>query len=93
VPLAFPKGSAVLPPEQAKALIALARRRGAHGVEAIGYGEAANDTVQTQSDALQLALERARAISAALIADGVPAAAIRLAAKPAGDGGAARLLD
>ncbi len=93
VPLAFPKGSAVLPPAQAKTLIALARRRGAHAVEAIGYGEAANDTVQTQSDALQLALERARAISAALTADGVPAAAIRLVAKPAGDGGAARLLD
>ena len=91
--IAFPPTSAVLPDTEKAALTALAKRRAGHGILVIGYGEAETDTPEAQQAALRLALERARAVSVALGALGVPPNAIRMDAQPSGRGAAARLLD
>ncbi len=93
IAIGFPATSAVLPDTEKGALAALAKRRAGHGILVIGYGEAETDTPEAQQAALRLALERARAVSVALGALGVPASAIRMDAQPSGRGAAARLLD
>jgi outer membrane protein OmpA-like peptidoglycan-associated protein len=93
VPVSFPLGSAVLPSDDNAALSALAARRGAHAIAVTGFGEATESMPAKQSAGLTLALARARAIAAALTADGVPASVLRIDAQAAGRGGAARLLN
>jgi outer membrane protein OmpA-like peptidoglycan-associated protein len=93
VTVPFQPGSAGLAAESQDALRALALRRGAAALEAIGYGDANAGDLTGQSAALPLALSRARAIAAVLTASGVPAAQVRLMAEAEGSGGAARLAD
>ncbi len=91
-PVRFQPGSAVLLPDQAGVLRALAGRRGKAPVSVTGYGDAGADTPDAQSDALSLGLQRAQAMSAVLGTYGVPAAEIRIAAEAFGRGGTVRLL-
>lgn len=93
LPIGFPANSAVLPSPAETALRDLARRRGGHNVEVVGFGDVTDATPQVQAAGVDLALARARAIVAALNADGVPPSAIRMSAQAEGRGGAARLVD
>ncbi len=93
VAVGFPPNSAVLSTDDVAALKTLAARRGRHGVEVIGFGDATDATPQVQAEGVDLALARARAMVAALTTEGVPAAAIRMSAQAGGRGGAARLID
>lgn len=87
----FQPGSAEITPEVQEALRALALRRGAAALEAIGYGDAAAGDPAAQSAALPVALARARAIAAVLMAAGVPASLVHVEAEAEGRGGAARI--
>ena len=91
--IGFPPGSPVLPPESLDAIKALAASRGDHAIAVIGYGDAANATPQTQTEAVTLALARARAVIAALTAAGVPADVIAMDAEANGHGALARLVE
>jgi outer membrane protein OmpA-like peptidoglycan-associated protein len=93
VAVAFPIGSAVLPNSADADLQKFAARRAGHSVLIIGYGDAETDTPEAQQAAVKLALERARAVAAALTKNGVPMDAIRMEAEPAGHGAAVRLLN
>lgn len=93
VVVAFAPTSAVLPADSAAALRALAKRRGAHTVAVIGYGDTAEADPAAQSRAVSLGLQRAEAIAQALAADGVPENAVRLDALANGRGGSARLVE
>ena len=70
----------------------LAATRGTRGIAITGYGEAASADPLAQAAALELALDRARAVSTALAAQGVPGTALRLNAEAAGRGVRLRLL-
>lgn len=85
VPIGFPAGSDALPATALPALRAVAGRRGSHPLGVVGQGEG--------DGSLDLALRRAQAVAAALVAAGVPPAAIRLSADAAGRGARVRLLD
>ena len=89
--IAFAQGSAALPDSADPALRALAALRAGGGIEvsAGGDGEAAPDR---QEAALPLGLARVRAIQDALVAAGVPMAAIRTEASGLGRTGSVRLL-
>ena len=91
VTVAFAPGSAVLPTSALVALKGLSQKRGDSPVAVTGYGEAASSVAAAQQAALPLALARARAIAANLLAAGVPATAIRVGAEAMGTGGAARI--
>jgi outer membrane protein OmpA-like peptidoglycan-associated protein len=91
VAVAFPPGSAVLPTSAFAALKALALRRADAPIAVTGYGDATSSDAAAQSAALPLALARARAIAANLLAAGVPANAIRINATATGSGGSAQL--
>ena len=93
VALGFLPNSAVLTPDDVAALKALAAKRGEHKVEAVGFGDADDATPQVQAEGIDLALARARAITAALNVDGVPPQAVQMSAEASGRGGAARLID
>jgi outer membrane protein OmpA-like peptidoglycan-associated protein len=93
VPIPFAAGSAVLPADALPAIKLLARQRGASTIAVTGFGEAASNEPDAQAAALPLALNRARAVAARLMANGVPGAAIRIAADPQGSGAAARLVN
>ena len=69
----------------------LTRNRGDASVVITGYGDTAATDAATQSAAMPLALARARAIAANLLAAGVPAGALKITAQAQGQGGAARL--
>jgi outer membrane protein OmpA-like peptidoglycan-associated protein len=97
VPVPFATGSAVLPPGAIGPLKQLATRRvgappGA-AIDITGFGDATDTEPQLQTAGITLGLARAHAIAAALIADGVPANVLRIAAQPSGRGGDARLVD
>jgi len=89
----FAPTSAVLPADSAAALRALAKRRGAHTIAVIGYGDTEGANPAAQSQAVSLGLKRAEAIAQALAADGVPENAVRLDALANGRGGSARLVE
>ena len=91
--VAFPPGSATLPVESLGALKVLSRQRGASTVAVTGYGDTIGTEANAQASALPLALARARAIAANLLASGVPSSSIRVNAEAQGHGGAARLLN
>jgi outer membrane protein OmpA-like peptidoglycan-associated protein len=92
VSLTFVDGSADLPPTAASTLKDLAARRGNGLIAVTGYGDAASNDPDAQSAALALGLSRAKAMAAALAADGVPGSAVQIAAEALGRGGAARLV-
>jgi len=87
----FPAGSAEMASDAQDALRALVQRRGAAPLQAIGYGDAAPGDPAAQSAALPLALSRARAIAAVLMASGVPSSLVHVEAEAEGRGGAARI--
>lgn len=93
VPIDFAPGSTILPPAATAPLRALAAARHGRPVAAHGRGEAASSDPDVQAAAMRLGVQRARAIGAALVTMGVPAAAIRLDAQAAGRGGFARLVE
>jgi outer membrane protein OmpA-like peptidoglycan-associated protein len=93
VPVAFPPGTAIIPPGGDAPLKALAARRGTASIEVIGYGEATDTQTDLQTAGVTLGLARAQAMAAALVADGVPMAAIRMESQASGRGGAARLIN
>ncbi len=92
VPIAFAAGSSVLPRDAYLALRALSVARHGRTIDVTGRGEAPSSLPALQAAALQLGLERAQAIAAALNVAGVPPSAIRLHAAAAGRGGWARLV-
>jgi outer membrane protein OmpA-like peptidoglycan-associated protein len=81
----------VLPTSALASLKALTQQRGDATISVTGYGDASSSDAAAQSAALPLALARARAIAANLLASGVPGNAIRINAEAAGNGGVARL--
>ncbi len=92
VSIAFRPGSAALPATADAALRELAVRRAGAAVAVTAGGDAPGQGFESQARALPLALRRAHAIQEALVAAGVPAAALRTDAAAVGRGGAARLL-
>ena len=92
-PVVFARGSAALPSAAETALKVLASRRGGAPIAVTAGGEARSPSPQAQREALPLALRRTGAITAALIAAGVPAADIRAEAVAQGRDARARLLD
>ncbi len=89
--VAFPPGSSTLPVESLVSLKLLARSRGDASIVIVGYGDTTSADATAQSAAMPLALARARAIAANLLAAGVPAGSLRITAEAQGQGGAARL--
>ncbi len=87
VPVNFAFGSSVLPRDAFLPLRALAGQRRGRAIEVTGRGELPASSPTLQAAALQLGLERAQAIAAALNVAGVPPNAIRLHAEAAGRGG------
>jgi hypothetical protein len=83
VALAFPAGSAILPFKDATALHNFALARGPAQILVGGFGD---------NVSLTLALARARRLSDALTANGVPPAVIRISAMEAGSGGFVQLV-
>lgn len=90
--VAFAQGSAALPDSADPALRTLAGLRAGGGLVVQAGGDADNAGPDRQAAAVPLGLARARAIQAALVADGVPATAIRIEAAGLGRTGVARLL-
>ncbi len=93
VAIPFAAGSAVLQGDALAPLVSLAKKRGAASIAVTGFGEAVSSDPAVQAAALPLALNRARAVAAQLVADGVPGTAMRIAAEPQGSGAAARLVN
>ncbi len=91
--IAFPSGSAVLPPEASAVLKSLVSQRGAAAVSITGFGEAASNDPPAQAAALPLGYARARAVAAALLARGVPATSLRIEAVAPGNGAVARIVN
>ncbi len=92
VAIPFPPGSAVLPAAGLAPIKQLALLRGPGVIAVTGFGDAASTDPSAQSAALPLALDRARAVAAGLLADGVPATSIRIGAEPQGSGAAASVI-
>lgn len=90
--IAFARGSAELPDSADPALRALAARLAGGGMVVQAGGDADGAGPDRQAAALPLGLARARAIQRALVAAGVPLAAIRIEAAGLGRTGSARLL-
>ena len=83
----------MLPADALPPIKLLAKRRGAASISVTGFGEATSTDPGAQSAALPLALDRARAVAAILMANGVPGSVIRISAEPQGSGAAARLVN
>ena len=93
----FPGGGATLSPTAQDTIKQFAAQRlKATSVQpdvlVTGHGDAASSDPTVQSVALSLGLSRAQAVANALIANGVPSAAIRLGSEAAGRGASLRLL-
>ena len=93
VAVAFPPRSAVLSAPMKRALLKLVQQHQTARIAVTGYGDATSDTLADQSAAMPLALERSRAITVQLIADGMPARTLVPTAQALGQGGLARLVD
>ncbi len=89
----FAAGSAELPEAADAALRALAGRRVGSPVRVVAGGDARSSSPDSQRLALPLALRRTGAITAALIAAGVPSSAIRAEGVALGREASARLVD
>jgi hypothetical protein len=93
MPLTFAPGSSLVPTAALPSLRAFAGKRKNGVIAVTGRGEAASSNPDVQAAALALGLDRARAIAAALTANGTPPSAIRLATEAAGRGAYLRLVD
>ncbi len=93
VAIAFPPRSAVLSAPMKRVLRQLVDSRQTARIAVTGYGDAASDNLADQSAAMPLALERSRAITVQLMADGLSARALEPSAQALGQGGLARLVD
>lgn len=82
----FPVGNDQPVQGQEKDIAGVAHQKPTGPLFVHGYGEAASTDSAAQAQAMALALLRARAVADRLVADGVPAKAIRLRAHPFGDG-------
>ncbi len=91
--IGFAPGSAVLDKAGQDTVQKIAFQRGAHQIEIVGFGESDGQDPQSQYQGLRLALERARAIAAALEGWTVPVSALHLAAQAPGRGAAVRLVE
>lgn len=89
----FAAGSAALPDGAEAALKALAMRRAGAAIAVVAGGGARSSALAVQQEALPLALRRTGAITAALVAAGVPVGQIRAEAVAQGRDGSARLLN
>ena len=87
----FSIGDAALPPSQIQALKAFLVHRSHQPIVITGLGEAASDTPDGQAAALSLALQRARAVAAALRLLHVDPADMHLSAQAFGRGVVLRL--
>ncbi len=92
VAIPFPPGSAVVPVAAKVPIQQVVGQRGPGTVNVVGFGDGDFSDPAAQAAALPLALERARAVAAALRAAGVPNTAIRIAADPLGKGAAATVV-
>jgi outer membrane protein OmpA-like peptidoglycan-associated protein len=92
VRIEFVAGSSALPPGANDLLKQLVTQRGSATIALTGHGDATSEDPAVQSAALSLALARAQATAKALVADGVPEAAIRVGAEASGRGAIARLI-
>ena len=90
--VSFAPGSTALPADAAATLKPLVAKRGSASIAVTGHGDAASSDPAAQSAALSLGLARARAVAAALTADGVPASAVQVGAQATGRGATVRLL-
>jgi outer membrane protein OmpA-like peptidoglycan-associated protein len=88
----FSAGSTDLTESALDLVKTLVAARGEHGIAVIGHGDAASVDPLVQSQALDLALRRAQSLATALVAQGVPYAALRIDAEAAGRGASLRLL-
>jgi len=93
VAIPFAIGSAVVPADSLAPIKLLVKTRGASSIAVTGFGEAASTDPAAQAAALPLGLDRARAVAAVLMANGVPGSAINITAEPQGSGAAARLVN
>ncbi|HTI03165.1 MAG TPA: OmpA family protein [Acidisoma sp.] len=93
VPITFAPGSAILSPPMQRALRDLAQARQGNRIAITGFGSATATAVGVQAAAMPLALERARAITVQLMANGVPMSRLVTTAEAQGQGGLARLVD
>lgn len=91
--IAFPRGSAVLSARMKQALLQLVAAHQTARIAVTGFGDAASDALTDQSAAMPLALERSRAITVQLMADGLSAHALVPSAQAIGQGGLARLVE
>ncbi len=89
--VAFPAGSAALPVEALGALKILSRSHGDRSIAVTGYGDAAGSDAKSQSAALPLALNRARAVAGNLLAAGVPSSQLRIYGEAQGHGASAQV--
>lgn len=91
-PVSFDPGVSTLSPAELEALKAFAAQRKGAAIAVTGYGDAVSSDPAAQASALALAITRAKAVAAALVADGVPAGAIQTGTEAAGRGAFVRLL-
>lgn len=91
--VAFEPGSAELSKAMQTALLNLGHIGGAKGIAVTGFGDADSADAIVQSQALPLALARARAIAAQLHTAGVATDRMRVSAAAEGHGGAAKMID
>jgi outer membrane protein OmpA-like peptidoglycan-associated protein len=91
-PVSFDPGSSSLSAAETETLKKFATQRKGAAVAVTGYGDAVSSDPAAQASALSLAIARARAVSAALQAAGVPANAIQVGGEAAGRGAFVRLL-
>ena len=91
-PVSFDPGSSDLTAAEADAVKKFAAQRKGAAIAVTGYGDAASADPSAQAAALGLAIRRAKAVSDALKAAGVPPAAIQAGGEAAGRGAFIRLL-
>lgn len=90
--LDFVRGSDALSPEAAATAKQVATRLGNGAVIITGHGDADSSDPAVQTAAASLGLARAQAVAKALLAAGVPSAAVNVDAEAAGRGATLRLL-
>jgi outer membrane protein OmpA-like peptidoglycan-associated protein len=91
-PVSFDPGVSTLSSAELDSLKAFAAQRKGAAIAVTGYGDAVSSDPAAQASALALAITRAKAVAAALVADGVPANAIQTGTEAAGRGAFVRLL-
>lgn len=91
VEIGFDPNSDTLPGSALAQLKLLSRTRGLGTIIVTGHGDVDGTDAQTQAAGLPLALARARAIAAYLMATGVPPGAVTITAEAQGHGGVARI--